>query len=101
LGAKCELEEVELSCEENHTSISPEDLLKSQSIGTTEARKRTNNHGSTDGDKKSTTMTGDTEANVKNSPTKKKELVKPSTGELVRFVLWLLFRYVLGIFITT
>ncbi|KAA1086421.1 hypothetical protein PGTUg99_005496 [Puccinia graminis f. sp. tritici] len=93
LGPKCELEEAELSGEENETSISPEDSIKSQSIGTTEARKRTNNHASTDGETKSTTMTGDSsESNVKNSPTKKKEqLVKPSTGELVRFVLWLLF----------
>ncbi|OAV93598.1 hypothetical protein PTTG_27273 [Puccinia triticina 1-1 BBBD Race 1] len=76
LGPKCEHGEVEPSRGDNDTIVAAEDSVKAQSAGITS---------------KNTSMKDDAESNVKNSPAKKSDLTRPSTGELVRFVLWLLF----------
>ncbi|POV99752.1 hypothetical protein PSHT_13397 [Puccinia striiformis] len=77
--------------EEKDTSVAPEDLGKAHSAGTTSLRQRTKSSEIGDGEKKPTGPESNSEANIENSPTKISQLKKPSTGELVRFVLWLLF----------
>ncbi|KAI7945376.1 hypothetical protein MJO29_011764 [Puccinia striiformis f. sp. tritici] len=91
VGPKCERGEAELGREEKDTSVAPEDLGKAHSAGTTSLRQRTKSSEIGDGEKKPTGPESNSEANIENSPTKISQLKKPSTGELVRFVLWLLF----------
>jgi hypothetical protein len=94
LGPRCEHGEIEPSREGKDINSAPEELLKTQSTGTKTTRKRTTNSEPAAAQDNPVSVGCDTESSINNSRTTK--IIKPSTGELVRFVLWLLFRYALG-----